>query len=117
MTIQVTLGDSYGITAALTMWRISPPQDAIMKHVTSSVSSPVMVMWCSRCGRVDFPSVDCAHFLGFTSMEQPGYFNATSTINWCEEDYNVTPYIAEFINTITNSWALINIILIRDIYR
>ncbi|PSR91935.1 ceramidase [Coniella lustricola] len=26
----------------------------------------------------------------------------TSTLNWCEEDYNVTPYIAEFFNTTTN---------------
>ncbi|KAF3764912.1 alkaline phytoceramidase [Cryphonectria parasitica EP155] len=26
----------------------------------------------------------------------------TSTLNWCEEDYNVTPYIAEFFNTSTN---------------
>ncbi|KAK4457414.1 alkaline ceramidase 3 [Cladorrhinum samala] len=26
----------------------------------------------------------------------------TSTLNWCEEDYNITFYCAEFINTITN---------------
>jgi dihydroceramidase len=27
----------------------------------------------------------------------------TSTLNWCEEDYNVTYYCAEFVNTITNA--------------
>lgn len=26
----------------------------------------------------------------------------TSTLNWCEEDYNITPYCAEFVNTATN---------------
>lgn len=26
----------------------------------------------------------------------------TSTLNWCEEDYNITPYVAEFVNTFTN---------------
>jgi len=26
----------------------------------------------------------------------------TATINWCEEDYVVTPYCAEFVNSITN---------------
>ncbi|KAK0733605.1 alkaline phytoceramidase [Lasiosphaeria miniovina] len=26
----------------------------------------------------------------------------TSTLNWCEEDYNVTYYIAEVVNTLTN---------------
>ncbi|KAJ9157579.1 Alkaline ceramidase 3 [Pleurostoma richardsiae] len=26
----------------------------------------------------------------------------TSTLNWCEEDYNITPYCAELINTLTN---------------
>ncbi|TPX17418.1 uncharacterized protein E0L32_003061 [Thyridium curvatum] len=26
----------------------------------------------------------------------------TSTLNWCEEDYNITKYCAEFVNTVTN---------------
>lgn len=26
----------------------------------------------------------------------------TSTLNWCEEDYNITPYCAELVNTLTN---------------
>ncbi|KAK3330867.1 ceramidase [Apodospora peruviana] len=26
----------------------------------------------------------------------------TSTLNWCEEDYNVTYYVAELVNTLTN---------------
>ncbi|KAL8672899.1 MAG: hypothetical protein Q9168_002653 [Polycauliona sp. 1 TL-2023] len=33
----------------------------------------------------------------------PGYWRpVTSTINWCEEDYYVTPYAAEIVNTLTN---------------
>ncbi|KAJ4367522.1 hypothetical protein N0V83_007105 [Neocucurbitaria cava] len=32
---------------------------------------------------------------------------ATSNHNFCEEDYNITPYIAEFINTLTNATYII----------
>ncbi|KAI8333860.1 ceramidase [Chlamydoabsidia padenii] len=34
----------------------------------------------------------------------------TATIDWCEENYAVTPYVAEFINTTTNlSFALLSL--------
>ncbi|KAH7009338.1 phytoceramidase, alkaline, isoform CRA_d, partial [Macrophomina phaseolina] len=33
----------------------------------------------------------------------PAWFMPTARSNFCEEDYVVTPYIAEFINTITNA--------------
>ncbi|KAF6803769.1 alkaline phytoceramidase [Colletotrichum sojae] len=33
-----------------------------------------------------------------------GYWNpVTATINWCEEDYYVTPYVAEIVNVSTNA--------------
>lgn len=42
----------------------------------------------------------------------------TSTLNWCEEDYNITPYIAEFINTVTNLlFIALGIMGIRDCLR
>lgn len=42
----------------------------------------------------------------------------TSTLNWCEEDYNVTPYIAEFFNTITNLiFIYLGIMGVRDCLR
>lgn len=42
----------------------------------------------------------------------------TSTLNWCEEDYNVTPYIAEFFNTITNLiFIWLGVMGIRDCLR
>ena len=31
---------------------------------------------------------------------------APSTVNWCENDYAVTPYIAEFWNTVTSIFIL-----------
>ncbi|GME43488.1 alkaline phytoceramidase [Neofusicoccum parvum] len=34
---------------------------------------------------------------------EPAWFTPTSRVNFCEEDYLVTPYIAEFVNTITNT--------------
>ncbi|TLS27349.1 hypothetical protein PpBr36_05102 [Pyricularia pennisetigena] len=42
--------------------------------------------------------------LGFPyRQERDGVWGEpTSTLNWCEEDYNITPYIAEFVNTFTN---------------
>jgi dihydroceramidase len=34
---------------------------------------------------------------------QPGYWgDQTSTIDWCEENYTITPYCAEPVNTLTN---------------
>lgn len=42
----------------------------------------------------------------------------TSTLNWCEEDYNITPYCAEFINTATNFiFMYLGIMGIRDCLR
>lgn len=42
----------------------------------------------------------------------------TSTLNWCEEDYNVTPYIAEFFNTVTNLiFIYLGVMGIRDCLR
>ncbi|KUI66239.1 Alkaline ceramidase 3 [Cytospora mali] len=42
----------------------------------------------------------------------------TSTLNWCEEDYNITPYCAEFINTVTNLiFIYLGIMGIRDCLR
>ncbi|KAJ3271819.1 hypothetical protein HDV01_006331 [Terramyces sp. JEL0728] len=36
-------------------------------------------------------------------LNQRGYWgNATSTLDWCEPDYAVSYYIAEFVNTLTN---------------
>ncbi|EIE78529.1 hypothetical protein RO3G_03233 [Rhizopus delemar RA 99-880] len=37
-------------------------------------------------------------------MSDKEYFwgPATSTIDWCEENYHVSPYLAEFFNTTTN---------------
>ncbi|PRP78474.1 hypothetical protein PROFUN_13651 [Planoprotostelium fungivorum] len=46
-----------------------------------------------------------------------GVWNATATLNWCEEDYVVTPYIAEFVNTLTNLWAVTAAIYIYDVYK
>ncbi|KAI5819691.1 ceramidase-domain-containing protein [Pyronema omphalodes] len=34
--------------------------------------------------------------------ENPAWGPITATINWCEEDYYMTRYCAEFINTLTN---------------
>ncbi|CAN8099532.1 unnamed protein product [Discula destructiva] len=42
----------------------------------------------------------------------------TATLNWCEEDYNITPYIAEFFNTATNLiFMYLGILGLRDCLR
>lgn len=42
----------------------------------------------------------------------------TSTLNWCEEDYNITPYIAEFINTTSNlMFIALGVMGVRDCLR
>lgn len=42
----------------------------------------------------------------------------TSTLNWCEEDYNITAYCAEFVNSLTNlTFILLGIRGIRDCLR
>ncbi|KAG1590933.1 hypothetical protein G6F48_003634 [Rhizopus delemar] len=42
-------------------------------------------------------------------MSDKEYFwgPATSTIDWCEENYHVSPYLAEFFNTTTNLMFMI----------
>ncbi|KKY27591.1 putative alkaline ceramidase [Phaeomoniella chlamydospora] len=41
--------------------------------------------------------------LPYKAPERPGYWHpVTSTLNWCEEDYYATHYIAEIVNTFTN---------------
>lgn len=38
-----------------------------------------------------------------TILEEDYYWGpVTSTIDWCEENYTVSPYLAEFVNTTTN---------------
>lgn len=56
-------------------------------------------------------------FLNYHCTNHLIYPTRTSTIDWCEENYVVTSYIAEAVNTITNAafialavYALINII-------
>ncbi|PRP76892.1 hypothetical protein PROFUN_14058 [Planoprotostelium fungivorum] len=40
-------------------------------------------------------------------VAENGYWGTpTSTLNWCEEDYAVTFFVAETINTLTNLWAI-----------
>ncbi|KAK4211409.1 ceramidase [Rhypophila decipiens] len=42
----------------------------------------------------------------------------TSTLNWCEEDYNITYYCAETINTVTNlAFIYLGIKGLRDVIR
>lgn len=41
-------------------------------------------------------------------MDKEGYWGEpTSTLDWCEENYVVTPYIAEFWNTISNAVMIV----------
>ena len=40
--------------------------------------------------------------------DYPGYWDPrTSTLDWCERNYEVSPYIAEFWNTLTNLWMIV----------
>lgn len=44
-----------------------------------------------------------AHNFTASPPNQPGYFSPqTSVVNYCEIDYEITPYIAEFINSLSN---------------
>jgi len=49
---------------------------------------------------------------GFNEQEPTDpYWGAwTSTLNWCEQDYAVSRFIAEFVNTLTNAWVLVLLI-------
>lgn len=44
----------------------------------------------------------------YPDLPQEGYWDSvTSTIDWCEENYVVSPYVAEAMNTISNSVFII----------
>ncbi|ORZ25106.1 ceramidase [Absidia repens] len=54
------------------------------------------------------------------TVNQDDYYwgPATSTIDWCEENYAVSPYVAEFINTTTNiSFALLPLFCVYNTLR
>ncbi|KAH3681437.1 hypothetical protein WICPIJ_007594 [Wickerhamomyces pijperi] len=55
----------------------------------------------------------------YPPVPESGYWDkVTSTIDWCEENYVVTPYIAEAINTISNSvFILLALFAIVSSYR
>ncbi|RPA85718.1 alkaline phytoceramidase [Ascobolus immersus RN42] len=51
----------------------------------------------------------------YTLVPKPAYWGSqTSTINWCEEDYLITSYTAEFINSTTN--AIFVALALRGMY-
>jgi len=41
----------------------------------------------------------------------------TATLNWCEKDYAISRYVAEFINTITNIWGVMIALAIWCIFK
>lgn len=42
----------------------------------------------------------------------------TATLDWCEQNYDITPYIAEFFNTTTNLiFMYLGVLGIRDCLR
>ncbi|OJD29707.1 alkaline phytoceramidase [Diplodia corticola] len=57
-----------------------------------------------------FPYPDTAY--------EPAWFTPTARVNFCEENYLVTPYIAEFVNTITNiSYVIYAYYGVRRLFR
>jgi len=56
---------------------------------------------------------------GFNEVEEPNPYwgEWTSTINWCEQDYAMTKYVAEFVNTVTNAWVLVLIVTLVAIWK
>jgi len=50
-------------------------------------------------------------------VADPYWGKWSSTINWCEQDYAVSPYITEFVNTITNAWVIVLLITLYGVYK
>jgi len=50
-------------------------------------------------------------------VADPYWGEWSSTLNWCEQDYAVTKYITEFVNTITNAWVIVLLFTLYNIYK